>query len=72
MAESRARFFASNAYKSGGAGGGNGDQIFNENKQTVTANYSLSASANAVTAGPVTINTGITVTVPSGSTWVVV
>lgn len=72
MAESRARIFAGNAYKSGGAGGSSGDKIFAENGQTVTANYSLSASANAVTAGPVTINTGVTVTVPSGSVWVVV
>jgi hypothetical protein len=55
-----------------GAQGGGSDQIFYENGQTVTTNYSISASKNAVTAGPVTINTGITVTVPSGSTWVVV
>ena len=56
----------------GGATGGGTDQIFYENGQTVTTNYTLSTNKNAVTAGPVTINSGVTVTVPSGSTWTVV
>ena len=55
-----------------GATGGGTDQIFYENGQTVTTSYTLSTNKNAVTAGPVTINTGVTVTVPSGSSWVVV
>lgn len=56
----------------GGATGGGTDQVFHENDQVVTADYTITAGKNAVTAGPVTINPGITVTVPSGSTWVVV
>jgi hypothetical protein len=60
------------ALAAAGATGGGTDQIFYENGQTITTSYSISASKNAVTAGPVTINTGITVTIPSGSTWVVV
>jgi hypothetical protein len=56
----------------GGATGAGGDTIFFENGQTVTTSYSITASKNAVTAGPVTINSGATVTIPSGSSWVVV
>jgi hypothetical protein len=54
------------------AAGAGGDQVFQENDQTVTTSYSITAGRNAVTAGPVTINSGVTVTVPSGSSWVIV
>ena len=56
----------------GGATGGGADTVFFENSQTVTTNYTLSTNKNAVTAGPITINSGVTVTVPSGASWVVV
>jgi len=56
----------------GGATGGGSDDVFYENGQTVTANYTLTTNKNAVTAGPVTVNSGVTVTIPSGSSWVVV
>ena len=58
----------------GGAGatGGGSDLVFFENDQTVTTNYTLTTSKNAMTAGPVTINSGVTVTVPSGQSWVIV
>lgn len=56
----------------GGATGGGSDSVFFENDQTVTTNYTLTTNKNAVTAGPVVINSGVTVTIPSGSTWVVV
>ena len=72
MAESRARDLSRIASRSGGATGGGGDQVFNENDQVISTSYTLSASANAVTAGTVTINTGVVVQVPSGSTWVIV
>jgi hypothetical protein len=52
--------------------GGSPDRIFYENQQTITANYTVTTSYNAMTAGPVTINSGATVTVPSGSTWTVI
>ena len=55
----------------GGATGGGTDAVFYENGQTVTVNYSLTSGNNATSAGPVTINNGITVTVPSGSNWVI-
>lgn len=60
------------ALAAAGATGGGTDQIFYENGQTINTNYSISANKNAVTAGPVTINTGVTVTIPSNSVWVIV
>jgi hypothetical protein len=56
----------------GGATGGGSDDVFYENGQTVTANYTLTTGKNAISAGPITINSGVTVTVPSGQNWVIV
>ena len=56
----------------GGATGAGTDEIFWENDQTVTASYTITANKNAMTAGPVAINAGVTVTVPTGSAWTVV
>ena len=56
----------------GGATGGGPDTVFFENGQTVTTSYTLTTNKNAVTAGPVTVNSGVIVTIPSGSSWVVV
>lgn len=55
----------------GGATGGGADQIFFQNGQTVTTSYTITTNYNAMTTGPITINNGVTVTVPSGSRWVV-
>lgn len=43
-----------------------------ENAATITANYTITAGNNAMSAGPITVDSGVTVTVPSGSTWTVV
>ncbi len=56
----------------GGATGAGGDAIFWENGQNVTTNYTISTNKNAMSAGPITVNAGVIVTVPSGSTWTVV
>ena len=56
----------------GGATGGGTDQIFYLNGQTVTTNYSIPSGQNAGTFGPVTVNSGATVTIPTGSTWSIV
>jgi len=60
----------------GGATGGSSDKIFQENGQTVTANYTigdtLGAACNALSAGPITINNSITVTIDSGDNWTIV
>jgi hypothetical protein len=54
------------------AAGGGTDNVFYENDKTINSNYTLTSNSNAVTAGPVSITDGTTVTVPDGSTWVVV
>ena len=41
------------------------------NAQTVTADYTLAATNNAMSAGPVTVDSGVTVTISSGARWVV-
>ena len=56
----------------GGASGGGGNPFVYENDQTVTVDYTLTSGKNGVTAGPITVNDGITVTVPSGSVWTIV
>lgn len=56
----------------GGATGGGTDQMFYLNGQTVTTNYSIPSGQNAGTFGPITVDSGATVTVPSGSTWTVI
>ncbi len=54
------------------ARGGGNDLIFYENDKEVTVNYEITTNKNAMSAGPVGIATGITVTIPSGSTWTIV
>ena len=41
------------------------------NKNEVATNYTVAANHNGMSAGPITVASGITVTVASGSTWVV-
>jgi hypothetical protein len=55
----------------GGATGGGGDEVFVENSTVVTTNYTFPAGKNASCVGAITINSGITVTIPSGARWVV-
>ena len=56
----------------GGAGatGGGNDEVFFESDQNVTTSYTLTANKNAHTVSPI-INSGVTVTVPSGATLVI-
>ena len=60
----------------GGAVGGGNDKLFIENGTTMTTNYTIGtefgATANALSAGPITINAGVTLTIPSGSVYTVV
>ena len=55
--------FSANVFKSTGG-------IY-ENNQTIAANYTITSGNSAMSAGPITLNSGVTVTVPSGSRWVV-
>ena len=55
----------------GGATGGAGNAAFYENDVAITADYTITTNRNAMTAGPITINSGISVTIPSGSVWTI-
>ena len=57
---------------SGGARGNGGNNVFFENDITVTSNYEITTGKNAMSGGPITINSGVIVTIPSGSTWTIV
>lgn len=63
-----------NVYLTGGGGatGGGADQVFFQNSQTVTTSYAIPSGKNAMTAGPITINSGVTVTIPTGSVWSII
>ena len=45
---------------------------FYENSNTIDTDYTLATNTNAVTAGPITVNNGITVTISNNSTWTIV
>jgi len=57
---------------SAGATGGGSDEIFYENGQNVTTNYTITNGKNAMSAGPITIDSGVTVTVGAGETLTIV
>ena len=42
-----------------------------ENSQIITSNYTMTSAKSGTSAGPITINSGVTVTIPSGSRWVI-
>jgi hypothetical protein len=43
-----------------------------EMANTISANYSITSGNNAMSAGPITVDTGVSITVPTGSTWTIV
>ena len=55
----------------GGATGGGNDEIFVQNGQTVTTSYTIPSGKNAHSVGPITVNSGVTVTISDGSRWVI-
>ena len=55
----------------GGATGAGGDTVFQENEVIVTTSYTLTTGKNAMSVGPITIDGGVTVTVPGGQRWVI-
>ena len=53
-------------------GGASTNTVFFENDKAVAVNYQVTSTKNAMSAGPIAINAGIAVTVPSGSSWTIV
>lgn len=56
----------------GGASGAVNNPVFYENDTNVTGDYTITTGKNAMSAGPITIDDGVTVTVPDGSVWTIV
>ncbi len=52
--------------------GGGTEKVFYENENSVDSDYTLTTNYNAVSAGPVTVASGVTVTIPAGQAWVIV
>ena len=53
-------------------GGASTNTVFFENDTAVGVGYSITSGKNAMSAGPISINAGIAVTVPSGCSWTIV
>ena len=53
-------------------GGASTNTVFFENAKEVAVNYQITSTKNAMSAGPIAINAGIAVTVPSGCSWTIV
>ena len=66
-----ASFEGHNGTEWGSIGGGAVNGIFYENDQTIADSYTIGATRNAMSTGPLTLNSGVTVTVESGGRWVV-
>jgi hypothetical protein len=52
--------------------GGESDRMFYANDQSITANYTIESNKNAGSFGPITIDDGVAVTIPSGSSWQII
>jgi hypothetical protein len=65
--------YANSAWGQLGAGatGGGSDNVFVENSLTVTTDYTITSGKSASSVGDLTINSGVTVTIPTGSRWVI-
>ena len=57
-----------------GASGGNSgaNAVFWENQQTVTHDFTITNNTNAGSFGPITVNSGVTVTIGDGENWTVI
>ena len=58
------------AWGSIGGGASAGGAIY-ENTKTISTSYTLTTSTNGMSVGPITLSSGVSVTVPSGQRWVV-
>ena len=54
-----------------GATGGGTDEVFVETGSVVTTDYTITTNKNAMSVGPITINNGVTVTIPNDANWVI-
>jgi len=52
--------------------GGGPDKLFYENDIVMTTNYTITSGKNAMSAGPITVSSGVVLTIPAGSTYTIV
>lgn len=52
--------------------GGGTNRLFFENDQVMTTNYTITTGKNAMSAGPITVNPGVVLTIPAGSVYTIV
>lgn len=52
--------------------GGGTNRLFFENDQVMTTNYTITTGKNAMSAGPITVNSGVVLTIPAGSVYAIV
>ena len=57
---------------SGGGGGASGNGLLYENNTIAATSYTITAGKNAMSAGPITVNSGVVITVPVGSVYTIV
>ena len=62
--------YAASAWGSIGGGASAGGAVY-ENSQSITTNYTMTSGTNGHSVGPITVNSGVVVTIPSGSAWLV-
>jgi len=55
----------------GGGGGAEAGGAIYENTQSINANYTITTNKNGFSVGPITVASGVTLTVPSGSRYVI-
>lgn len=73
----RAAYYARLAVEEASTGGkaptgGNTFGVFYENDNVMVTDYTITTDRNAMSAGPITVNPGVILTVPSGSTYTIV
>lgn len=64
--------FTSNNYFQEVAMPSGSDNVFYENGQTVTTDYTITTGKNAMSAGPISVDPGVTITIPTGSYWSII
>lgn len=60
------------ASRVGGPTGSNGNAAFYEHDYNITASYVINTGKNVVSAGPISINNSVVVTIPNGSKWAII
>ena len=69
--DTSAEVYDGTAWTAVGGGNTTGEGLY-EMANTISSNYTITSGNNAMSAGPITIDSGISVTIPSGSVWTII